>query len=233
MAARSEGRLALIFQEAFTVVVRVRGDRQIAADADAFRRHVKQVLVAADREARDAEYDPELVRLAVYAYIAFLDESALNSSRPMFAEWPRQPLQVEVFGDQRAGETFFEQLRDLLERRDSPQVADALEVYLLCLLLGFRGRYGSRESGEVHSLIARIRTKIDRVRGEPGELSPSWAPPAGENVPELRDPWTRRLTFAAGGSLAFALLFFGVFSLLLSSGVGEAREVAQRIVAAG
>lgn len=230
---RLGGRLALAFQEAFTVVVRLRDDRQVAADGDAFRRHVKQVLVAADREARDAGYDPELVRLAVYAYIAFLDESVLNSPRSMFSDWPRQPLQVEVFGDQRAGETFYEQLRDLLGRQDSGQVADVLEVYLLCLLLGFRGRYGSAESGEVHSLMSRIRTKIDRVRGDVGELSPSWALPAAEEAPTLRDPWIRRLAFAAGGTLGLAVLLFGAFSLALGSGVDGTREVVQRILAAG
>jgi len=101
------------------------------------------MLVAADREAREAGYDRDVVRLAVYAFVAFLDESVLNSPQDMFSEWPRRPLQEEVFGDHRAGETFFQNMRDLLSRPDSRALADVLEVYLLCLLLGYRGRYGS------------------------------------------------------------------------------------------
>ncbi|MGH7505688.1 MAG: DotU family type IV/VI secretion system protein, partial [Longimicrobiales bacterium] len=81
MASR-RGELALALQEAFTVAVRLRTNRQVAANADAFRAHVKQLLGAADRQARGAGYDADLVRLAVYAYIAFLDESVLNSSQP-------------------------------------------------------------------------------------------------------------------------------------------------------
>src|SRR5690606_3296362 len=85
------GQLALALQEPFTVAIRLRANRQVAADADSFRAHIKQLLNAADREARRLGYDGEYVRLAVYAYIAFLDESVLNSEQPMFAAWPRQP----------------------------------------------------------------------------------------------------------------------------------------------
>src|SRR5690606_10520389 len=135
------GQLALALQEPFTVAIRLRANRQVAADADSFRAHIKQLLGAADRAARRLGYDGGDVRLAVYAFIAFLDESVLNSNQPMFAAWPRQPLQEEIFGEHMAGENFFRYLDDLLARQDSEDLADLLEVYQLCMLLGFRGRY--------------------------------------------------------------------------------------------
>jgi type VI secretion system protein ImpK len=158
------GELALALQESFTVAVRLRTRRQVAASADAFRAHVKQLLAAADQQARSAGYDPELVRLAIYAYIAFLDESVLNSQQPMFSGWPRQPLQEEVFGEHVAGENFFRHLTDLLGRMDSEEIADTLEVYELCLLLGFRGRYASNPAA-VDGIITGIRDKLKRIRG--------------------------------------------------------------------
>src|SRR5690606_17285143 len=97
-APARRGELALALQEAFTVAVRLRTNRQVAANAQSFRAHVKQLLDGAHRHAAHAGYNPELIRLAIYAYIAFLDESVLNSGQAMFAEWPRQPLQEEVFG---------------------------------------------------------------------------------------------------------------------------------------
>lgn len=222
---QATGRLALAFQEPFTVAVRLRSNRQVAADGASFRDHIKQLLLAADREARGAEYEPRDVRLAVYAFVAFLDESVLNSPHPMFSDWPRKPLQEEVFGDHRAGETFFENLRQVLSGPDSPVVADLLEIYLLCLLLGFRGRFSS-DSGEIHALVSRVRDKVTRIRGAPGELSPAWAPPEGEDVPNVRDPWVRRLGVAAAACFTLALLLLGIFTLALGPRVGEARRLA-------
>src|SRR5688572_10683297 len=77
------GLLALALQEALTAGARLRANRQVAADADAFRTQIKQLLGRADQEARQAGYDPADVKLAIYGYIAFLDESVLNSGQPM------------------------------------------------------------------------------------------------------------------------------------------------------
>src|SRR5690606_39884196 len=139
--------------------------RQAAADAESFRAHVKNLLAAADRDARQAGYDPEYVKLAVYASIALLDESVLNSSQPMFASWPRQSLQEEVFGDHIAGENFFAHLQDLMARQDSEDLADVLEVFHLCLLLGFRGRYAFRADGGTDRLADGVPQKSRGVRG--------------------------------------------------------------------
>lgn len=228
--ARPAGQLALCFQEAFTVTVRLRRNESVAADSETFRRRIKQILVAANNDARDHGYDQDDTRLGVYAFVAFLDESILGSSQAMFSDWSRKPLQEEVFGDHRAGETFFHNLRELLDRRDSPALADLLEVYQLCLLLGFRGRFGSAEGGEIYSLISRVEERIERIRALPSELSPSGEPPAHEEAPEARDPWARRLTLAAAGTGGFALILLVAYLLLLGGGVDKIQLLAENLV---
>lgn len=223
------GEIALAFQEAFTVTVRLRANRQVASDAGSFRAHIKRLLADADRTVRDAGYAEEHARLAVYAFIAFLDESVLNASQPMFSEWSRRPLQEEIFGDHMAGETFFTQLRDLLKRQDSPELADTLEVYELCLLLGFRGRFGSDQAGELRSLASAIREKIDRVRGGRRPLSPRWRPPEDEEVPVTRDPWLRRLGLAGAAVAAVVIVLFIAYTVALRPGIGSVAELAARI----
>jgi type VI secretion system protein ImpK len=214
------GQLAVALQEAFTVAVRLRSNRQVAADADSFRVHIKTLLANADRDARQAGYEGEHVKLAIYAYVAFLDESVLRSSEPIFAGWARQPLQEEIFGDHVAGEEFFRKLDELLARQDSESLADVLEVFLLCLTLGFRGRYGSASADQLHGLIATIQSRIDRVRGPSPELSPEWRPPA-DTVGVGPDPWLPRLAVAAGGAFLLALILFGAFRLGLRGGIAE------------
>jgi len=214
------GQLAVALQEAFTVAVRLRANRQVAADADSFRARIKTLLATADRDARRAGYEGEHVKLAVYAFVAFLDESVLNSSAPIFTGWARQPLQEEIFGDHVAGEVFFRKLDDLLAQQDSEALADVLEVFQLCLRLGFRGRYGSVSSDQLHGVMASIQRKIDRVRGPSPELSPDWRPPT-DAVGIGSDPWLPRLGIAAAAAFVLALVLFGAFRLGLRGGVSE------------
>lgn len=228
--SRLHGELALLFQEAFTVANRVRSNRQVAADGESFRAHVKQLLATADRDARQSGYSGDTVRLAVYAYVAFLDESVLNSSQPMFSAWPRQPLQEEIFGEHIAGENFFRYLDELLARQDSEELADLLEVYLLCLLLGFRGRYGASGRSGTEAVISTAGQKIARIRGPLGPLAPT-AALRPEPVPVHRDRWIPRLLIIAGVSLLSAMLLFVAFRFSLGSDLEQLRSTVDGFVA--
>ena len=142
-AAGRRGQRALRLQEAFTAAVRLRAGHEVAADATAFRGHVKQLIAQADRDARQLGYAGADVGLGVYAFIVYLDEAVLSSNLPAFAEWPRMPLQEEVFGEHMGGRTFFENLRALLAREKPADVADVLTyatavAALKCRSLGAR-----------------------------------------------------------------------------------------------
>lgn len=227
--ARRRGTLALVLQESLTAIVRLRANRQTAADADSFRAHLKQLLATADDQARRSGYDQGSVKRAIYAATVFLDESVLNSSQPMFADWPRKPLQEEIFGGHMGGEVFFQNLRELLGRPDSEDLADLLEVHLLCMLLGFKGRYTLGDTGELRAFMAQTAEKINRIRGGHGPLGPQWAPLSGESLPLSVDPWLNRLVMSAGISACVALLFLIVFTLVLRSGVSDIADLAKSL----
>src|SRR5205085_994158 len=116
-------------QEALTAVARLRADRQPITDAAAFRAQMLQLLGRAEQEARQAGYEPADVRMAVFAVVALLDESALNARQPALADWARRPLQEELFGVHMAGEWMFQNVEQLLARPDTPALADLLEVH--------------------------------------------------------------------------------------------------------
>ena len=75
------------------------------------------------------------------------------------------------------------------------EVADALELHALCLLLGYRGKFAFGNAGEIHSILARIRDKIARIRGPLTLASVAAAPPVKTAV--IRDRWVTRLAIAA------------------------------------
>jgi type VI secretion system protein ImpK len=226
---RPPGDLAIRLQEAFTVAVRIRTKRQVAADAISFRANLKQLLGEADGGARQAGYDGASAKLAIYAFVAFLDESVLNSGQTMFRDWAGKPLQEEIFGDHMAGETFFRYLHDLLGQQDSAELGDVLEVFLLCLLLGFRGRYAASDPGALFALIASVQERIRRIRGETPPLSTMWRPPEDEVIPIATDPWLRRLGMATLTMLALTVLLYTLFRLQLAGGVENVQGVITAI----
>jgi len=226
MAQRHNANLALHFQEPLTAVVRLRANRQSVTDADSFRHHMREALKMAGADAQRDGYSGDDIKLAAFATVALLDESILNSQNPLFADWPRKPLQEELFGTHIAGETFFVNAHQLLGRDDSPEIGDVLEVYHLCLLLGYRGRYSTGGRGELQSTSDAIAAKIRRIRGGYRGLAPEWALPPDTTPVAGADPWVRKLTWAAIACAGLALLLFVVFKFSLSSGLGDLRALA-------
>lgn len=212
------GRLALVVQELLTATVRLRANRQGPTDAESFRAHLKQLIGAADQEARQLGYAQGDVRYALYAVVAFIDESVLNSGQPMFRDWPGRPLQDELFGGHVGGEAFFQYLQQLMTRDPSQDLADVLEVYLLCLLLGFQGRYSATNRDELGLWTSRVRDQVTRIRGGTPPLAPDWALPSGEVVARTSDRLLRRLLLAGAATFGVALALYLIFLVVLRSG---------------
>lgn len=225
-ANRRRDNLAIVFQNLLTVIVRLRGNRQVINDAQAFRLQMQSALRAAEKEGVGKLYPPEDVRQATFAIVAFLDESVLNSTNPAFSEWARMPLQEEMFGHHRAGEVFFENVERLLSRADSHGAADLLEIYSLCILLGYKGKYGLGDLDSVRPVLDSIAEKIRRVRGPLPGLSPAWAVPEGNLQPTPGDPWLRRLAVGALTCVFLAFLFFVLFKALLSFDISQVRALS-------
>lgn len=106
----------------------------------------QRVVTALDamvgRGRADGIPDAELAE-ARYALVAFIDEQILKSNWPGRAEWMGQPLQLMLYGEYTAGENFFNRMRVLLQQGGTSL---ALEVYYLCLALGFRGASANHET---------------------------------------------------------------------------------------
>jgi len=225
--------LASCYENALTIVLRLYSlQQQAAANSQDFRTSIRAALKAAMEQAKAMGYASETNQLAFFAVVAFLDESVLKMQNPAFADWAQRPLQEEMFGHNRAGEVFFDHLHTLLVRQDSMETADSLEVYCLCMLLGFKGKYalsagisslsgpsGSRPSGEIQSLVRQARDKIDRIRGGVSFL-PRIALPEMKQVASV-DRWSRGLGIAAIVLFILTILAYGGFLITLNSGASQ------------
>lgn len=217
------GMLARSLEVALTAVARLRAGRQSIDDVGAFHAHMVRVLDDAAATARAQGYTVEDARLAEYAVVALIDESVLHNPR-LAPVWAQRPLQNERYGQLLAGEWFFQHIDQLLARPDSPVVADILEVYQLCLQLGFRGRYAG-DSAALGVVQSHISQRLARLRGTPlDDLAPAWRPRA-ESVATY-DPWMRPLMIALGAAIVLAIAIWGVGRLSLGSAVDDIRQLA-------
>lgn len=223
--------LAFVFQELLTVGERLRANRQQVNDAGSFRAQLWAGVKLADEEARRRGYTADDLELAIFAVVAFLDESILNLRLPVFADWPRQPMQEERYGHHIAGEIFFENLKKLLGRTDSQELADLLEVYSLCLLLGFAGKYSMGGRGDLRAIAMQTAEKIQRIRQTGPEMAPFWRLP-GDGPPRIAggDPWVKRLAIVAGCCFALMVTLLVLFYYLLGSGVESLQTIAGPIL---
>lgn len=219
-AGGSGENLALLYQGLLTGIIRLKGQRQQIPDNEAFRRRTKATLQEVERVAIATGYDGADVRDTHFAVVAFLDEVILHSKDPVRAAWEQKTLQQELFGQTDAGVVFFEKLDHFRSRRDSEHLADVLEVYLLCLLLGFEGRYVGGRRGELEGLMETLRMRIEYIRGRSDQISPSGGIPqaAPPLAPPVRDQ--HRLRLVTLGLIGFTVLLFLAFRLNLLS-IGE------------
>jgi type VI secretion system protein ImpK len=227
--------LASCYENSITTILRLSAlGQQAAPNAEGFRNSIRAALKSAMEQAKALGYSSEVIQLSFFAVVSLLDESVLKLQSPAFAEWAKRPMQEEMFGHSRAGEVFFDHLRVLLAKQDSDETADCLEVYALCMLLGFRGKYaisfgsmsdfsgqpGAQQSGEVPTLIRQAREKIERIRGQALFLRAESPPPPIKQTAAI-DRWSRGLGIAALALLALTVLAFGGFWIVLSSGAAH------------
>lgn len=209
----SHENLALLYQGLLTGIVRLQSQRQHISDAESFRRRTKATLREVEQVAVAGGYDSRDVKDTHFAVVAFLDSVVLHSKDPVRAEWERKTLQEDLFGKSDAGVVFFEKLEHFRSRRDSQQLADILEVYLLCLLLGFEGRYSGGARGDLDGITQRTRMRIQDIRGRNRPISPDGGLPqeAMPAAPAPSRPDGRFRLIALGAVIAVFLLYLVFF----------------------
>jgi type VI secretion system protein ImpK len=175
-------------------------------DKTAFADHMTRFLGDVDRNAKALGVPADDVTAAKYAFCAAVDEIILRSDYDIREAWETRPLQLRLFGDQLAGEHFFQRLEDL--RAKGAVHLQALEVFHVCLLLGFEGRFALDGKDKLAYLTARLGDEIARMRGKSRGFAPHAERP-DQIVHKLGSDlslWALSMVFAVvtlGGYLGF------------------------------
>jgi type VI secretion system protein ImpK len=172
--------------------------------ADALKRRVAALFGELERKAQAADIAVHDVQLARYALAALIDEVVLNSNWKIREAWTSRPLQLEYFNEFTAGEGFYTKLESLRGSKD-PAKLDVIEVFALCLGLGFRGRHAGVAGMETLKVLKRqLAEELRAARNQTSaNLSSQWE--GGEQLEVKVKTVPVWVVAAVGGGLVLAL----------------------------
>jgi type VI secretion system protein ImpK len=225
-------RLALLYEGILTAIVRVQTGRQQVQDPESLRIRMKQALKEIAAIAPRKGYSAEDLQGADFAVVAFLDETILTASDGSASQWAGKSLCEELFGQRSAGELFFKRLEALRANRDSLELAEVLEVYYLCLLLGYEGKFSGSSKTELQLLMSNVRERIERIFGRNPEFSPDAdLPDEPLPPPPQADPLNNQTKLFALAALVLAVLsFIGFYSQLGSTSANINHAAEERVL---
>ena len=232
---RKLDRLALLYEGILTVIGRVQTGRQRVQDPEDFRDRMRQALAEVASTAARRGYSAEDVQEGKFAVVAFLDEAILAAPDSSGGYWVGKSLAEEIFDQRNAGEVFFKRLEALRTNRDSEQLAEVLEVYYLCLLLGYEGKFAGGSRGELLQLMANLRDRIERILGVEPDFSPDRILPleAAPVAVAAADPLSLQLRVFALAAFLLAVVCYVGFSLALRSQTANIKTLVDQRVSSG
>lgn len=212
-----------ICSDCFALILHLRAAHEFG-NADILRQKIKDLFTRIEKESRQNNITSEAIQMVIFALAAFVDETISTSEWSQKQYWLYNMLQMDLFNRSDAGEEFYRRLDLLRQRvRDNAQV---LEIYYLCLVLGFKGKYQIREQEKLRILIGDLYAELQRLTGKPSNILSPHGRPKDEIVSVMKNQVPLWVIGAA--SAAIGLIFYLIMTFLIS---GSASDVATKIQA--
>ena len=191
------------------------GSAQDLPAPQVLRQRITGLLEALNTRGAEANIPRADLAEALYAIVAFMDEQILRSQWSGRQQWMSQPLQLTYFNENTAGEGFFIRMQALEQR---PSQAHVLEIYYLCLALGFRGKYALQSAGDLDAVEERASGVLCRQLPPSDEVSPhGYQREAARGFAQRSTP----LVLISGAFLGLSLIVFIVLKVIGSMNATE------------
>jgi type VI secretion system protein ImpK len=214
-----------IASECFMLILQLRSTDNYG-DPETLKLRVSEMFERFERQARGTGIDNEKITKSKFALVAFLDETIISSSWNQKEVWLSDPLQIRLFDTFNAGEEFFTHLEELRQRSSTNK--DVLEIYYLCLALGFKGKY-QLQSPE---LLRRIIDDLNMELHPEMYKSVDTISPSGKTS-DIIMPGSRgglSTWIYPVSALAIFLIFYFIMSLSATGNADDVIEVLKNLV---
>ncbi len=212
-----EQSLSNLCTDLLLIIIKMRETTDLGETA-ALRKLVNYYISQFHKNCLRAGFSPEMIEQVKYALVTTLDETVLSIPGEARDFWITNPIQLEIFGDNIAGEEFYRKLDQLMQSPDENR--SILEIYYLCLCLGFQGRYLMKDPQQREVIIKRLASILVKREAAFDSLSPhairrnffgrSLGVKSDETVP----------LWAVGGIMATVLVIVWVVLSLLVGDLG-------------
>jgi type VI secretion system protein ImpK len=217
MNASFRDRVYAILHHALDLKRRLEEGHLPAPDLATEQRELIAILGPENEARRSFDFggDGTVFLGARYALACWLDDLFILNS-PWSSDWNAQKLETALYGTNNRAWMFWDQADLVLRRPGSPRTAslpgvDAMEAFLLCIVLGFRGKLLD-EPAKVREYVEELRPQVTRAD--------SWQSPADRGIRTNVEPLkgaaaVRRVVWIYGGlALGATLLLLIVYRLL-------------------
>lgn len=209
--------------DVLSLILQLRNSRDLPAP-DILQRRVLglfETMMQTGRENRIPEQD---MIDAKFALAAFADEVIYHSSWPGKTQWLSNPLQLQFFGINTAGDGFYVNLDNMHGQRGRDHVA---QIYFLCLALGFQGKYRLRQQEGLAQVVEGLGNYVALSTGAGEQLAPN-----AERKDGTGGAVRRELPYLAIalGFLILALLVVIVLKIVIGSQANSVSESIQKLI---
>lgn len=211
-----------VCSDVLSLILQLRNSRDLPAP-DILQRRVLGLFDTMMQNGREARIPEQDMIDAKFALAAFADEIIYNSTWPGKTQWLSNPLQLQFFQLNTAGDTFFSNLDNLHGQRGRTHVA---QIYFLCLALGFQGKYRLRGQEQLGAIAEGLGNYVALSEGGGDVLAPN-----AERKDAGGGAVRRELPFVAVALSFFvlALVIVIVLRLIVGSNADSVIEQIQKL----
>lgn len=215
-----------VCSDVLSLILQLRNSRELPAP-DILQRRVLQLFDTMMQNGREARIPEQDMIDAKFALAAFADEVIYHSSWPGKTQWLSNPLQLQFFQLNTAGDQFFVNLDNLHGQKNRAHVA---QIYFLCLALGFQGKYRLRHQEGLQAVVEGLGNYVALTEGANDQLAPNAERKDGGGSAVRRElPYL----FIALGFLALALIVIFILWLVIGSNADSTADEIKRLLGGG
>ena len=217
---KSKKRLADYCYEILTMVLDLRIKNDFG-DAAGFREKILNMLSNMEMNAQKEGVTVIQTEQARFVIIAFIDEFVITSDWQQKEIWLANPLQMQLYNRFDAGEEFFKRLKAFLLNPEKN--ISVIEIYYICLGLGFKGKYAIGEQEILRKITIECYDELKKyLNGTTKIISPAGLPEdsAMTNTLNKLPLWHFVL-----GALVLGFIFYLIVTLISINAVEKAVDL--------
>lgn len=215
-----------VCSDVLSLILQLRNSRDLPAP-DILQRRVLQLFETMMQNGREARIPEQDMIDAKFALAAFADEVIYHSTWAGKQQWLSNPLQLQFFQLNTAGDQFFVNLDNLHGQRNRAHVA---QIYFLCLALGFQGKYRLRHQEGLQAVVEGLGNYVAVAEGGGDQLAPNAERKDGGGGAVRRElPYL----FVAIGFLILALIVIFILWLIIGSNADSTVQAIKMLLGGG